>query len=96
MADSVTTDFEQSTGRLILRCDTEMFERLREAVCREGRVFIPLSVPPTPVLEVAIVLAADAPPPRVSWWRHLVAMVLCVLIVAGPFGLYAIVTWAIK
>jgi hypothetical protein len=96
VAGSVTIEFEQPTGRLVLRCDTEMFERLREAVCREAGVFVPISVPPTPVREVAVVLAADAPPPRVSWARHLAAVVLCLLILAGPFGLYAIVSWLLE
>jgi hypothetical protein len=42
------------------------------------------------------VLAADSPPPRVAWWRHLAAVAICVLILAGPFGLYAIVAWVLK
>lgn len=92
----VATDFEQATGRLVLRCDTDMFTQLQQAVCRESGVFIPVSVPVTPVREVAIMLADDVPPPRVSWWRHLVALVICVLLLAGPFGLYAIAMWSLK
>jgi hypothetical protein len=32
----------------------------------------------------------------VSWWRHLVAAIICLLILAGPFGLYAIASWSFK
>ena len=60
------TDFDQATGRLVLRCDAETFEQLQEVICREAGVFVPISVPVTPVREVAIVLAADVPPPRVK------------------------------
>jgi hypothetical protein len=92
----MTTDYEQSAGRFILRCDTATFERLRDAVCREGGVFVPVSVPPTPLREIVVALAANAPPPRTSWWRHVVVMIILLLILAGPVGLYAIVAWLLK
>jgi len=96
MAGSVTTDFDQSVGRLVLRCDTAGFERLLATACREGGVSVPVSVPPTPVQEVSIVLAADAPPPRMAWWRHVAAVAICVLTLAGPFGIYTLVNWSLK
>jgi len=93
MNPSLTTNFEQATGRLILRCDARTFEQLKEVVCREGEVFVPLSIPPTPVRAVSIVLAADEPPPRVSLAREVVAVVLAVLLLCGPIGLFVLVRW---
>jgi hypothetical protein len=92
---AVTADFEQATGRLVLRCDTASFERVRDAVCRAGGVTVPISVPVTPVREVVVVLAADAPAPRTAWWRHLVAVIFCLLFAGGPFGWFAMATWSL-
>jgi hypothetical protein len=56
----------------------------------------PLSVSLLQLIATSIVLAEALPPPRVSWWRHLVAAIICLLILAGPFGLYAIASWSFK
>jgi hypothetical protein len=96
MARGVATHFEQSTGHFVLRCDTDVFERLLDAVCLQGGVFVPLSVPPTPVRALSIVLAEDVPPPRVSWIRQTIAVVLCVFLLCGPIGLIWLVRWALQ
>ncbi len=91
MAGAVT-DFEQASGRLVLRCDTGTFERLQRAVCREAGAFVPVSVPVTPVREISVVLAVDVPPPRVAWWRHAVALLICLALFGlAPVGLAAVV-----
>ena len=95
MARSLVTDYEASTARLVLRCDAESFERLRAVVCREGGVFVPITVPPAPLRALSIVLAEDVPPPRVGWLRELVALVLALFLVCGPLGLFVLVRWAL-
>lgn len=93
----VVTDYEQAAGRLILRCDTEMFERLRELVCREGGAFVPITVPPTPLRAVSLELAPGAKPRPLGWARNLVALVICLfLIVLGPIGLITVVRWVLE
>jgi hypothetical protein len=92
MANSVATEYDWSAARLILRCDAEAFERLRAAVCREGGVSVPLTVP---LRALAIVLAEDVPPRRVGWARQLVALILAVFLVCGPIGLFVLVRWAL-
>jgi hypothetical protein len=94
MANSVATEYEWSAARLILRCDAEAFERLRAAVCREGGVSVPITVPPTPLRALAIVLAEDVPPRREGWARQLVALILALFLVCGPVGLFVLVWWA--
>jgi hypothetical protein len=94
MASSVVTEYEWSASRLVLRCDAEAFERLRAAVCREGGVSVPLTVPPRPLRALSIVLAQDVPPRRVGWARQLIAMVLALFLVCGPIGLFVLVWWA--
>ena len=94
MASSVVTEYEWSAARLILRCDTEAFERLRAVVCREGGVFVPITVPPAPLRALSIVLAEDVPPQRVGWVRQLIALILALFLVCGPIGLFVLVRWA--
>jgi hypothetical protein len=92
----VVTEFEQATGRLVLRCDAEAFERLREAVCREGGVFVPVTVPPTPVRAVSLELVPGAKPRPVGWARNLAALLICLfLAVLGPIGLVTVVRWSL-
>jgi hypothetical protein len=93
MASSVVTEYEWSAARLILRCDAEAFERLREAVCREGGVSVPITVPSTPLRALSIVLAKDVPPRREGWVRQLVALILALFLVCGPIGLFVLVRW---
>jgi hypothetical protein len=94
MAGSVATEYEWSAARLVLRCDAEAFERLRAAVCREGGVSVPVTVPPRPLRALAIVLAEDVPPRRVGWARQLVALILALFLVCGPIGLFVLVRLA--
>jgi hypothetical protein len=92
----MVTDYEQALGRLILRCDTEEFERLRELICRESGAFVPITVPPTPLRLVLMELAADEKPRPVGLVRNLVAMLLCLfLVVLGPIGLITVVRWVL-
>jgi hypothetical protein len=90
---SVTTEFKMAEGRLILRCDSELFERLQELACREIGVFVPLTVPPTPVSAITIELVPGAKARPVGWVRNLAAMVLCLLLLFGPIGLVTAVRW---
>jgi hypothetical protein len=92
----VVTDFEQPAGRLVLRRDTEAFERLRELVCREGGVFVPVTVPPTPVRAVSLELVPGAKPRTLGWARNLAPLVICLFMaVLGPVGLVTIIRWAL-
>src|SRR5437868_11521722 len=95
MASSVVTAYEASAARLILRCDAAAFERLRAVVCREGGVSVPLTVPPTPLRALSIVLAEEVPPQRVGWARQLAALILTLFLVCGPIGLFVLVRWAL-
>jgi hypothetical protein len=95
MARSVVTEYEWSAARLVLRCDTEAFERLRVVVCREGGVCVPITVPPRPLRALSIVLAEDVPPRREGWLRQLVALILALFLVCGPIGLFVLVRWAL-
>jgi hypothetical protein len=59
-------------------------------------VFVPFTLPPTPMRAVLLELAPEAQPQPVGWARHLVAMVLALFMaVLGPIGLVTVVRWTL-
>ena len=60
--------YESQTRRLVLVChDTETFERLRAALCREANVGLIVDIPPAPVRSVTLELAQHVEPAAVGW-----------------------------